>query len=261
MSGLSLHAIDAGYPATRAKHVLNGVDLTLHAGQWCAICGPNGSGKSTLLRVAAGLLSPISGQVQLEGQPLSKLDRRSIAQNVALVPQHSEMAEGFTVNEVVAMGRAPHQSSMLRERDEDRLIRDEVIKSCDLKYLSQRSMETLSGGERQRVHLARALASKAPILLLDEPGAHLDIRHSEAIYRLIRHQVSEQRLVCAAVMHDLTAVARYADRVILLDQGAVRADGPPEQVLEDEILSKVFGTKLRANLEGPLRFVVPAART
>jgi iron complex transport system ATP-binding protein len=176
---------------------------------------------------------------------------------VALVPQRSEVAAGFTVRQVVAMGRAPHQGAFLRQRREDVEACEDAIESCDLKDLADRFVDTLSGGEHQRVHIARAIASQAPVLLLDEPGAHLDVRHSQAIYRLLAEQVAERELACAAVMHDLGAAARHADRILLMEAGRTVADGTPDAVMTSTQLSTTFGTPLRVGRDAGQPYVIP----
>lgn len=259
MVPLSLLNVTVQFGPDANQPALRDVSIQLRAAQWCAIIGPNGAGKSTLLRVAAGLLPPTSGQVTLQGTALCDLDRQSTAQQIALVPQRSEAAAGFTVREVIAMGRAPHQGAFLRTRQEDDEACDEAIRSCDLLLLSNRLVETLSGGEQQRVHIARALASRAPVLLLDEPGAHLDIRHSQSVYQLLAEQVAKRQLACAAVMHDLSAAARHADRVILLHEGRLVADGPPDTVMTAERLSETFETPLCVGRASGQRYVLPRA--
>ncbi len=259
MVPLSLVNVTVQYGSDAAQPALSNVTIELRAAQWCAIIGPNGAGKSTLLRVAAGLMPPTRGDVVLQGRALGSLDRQSTAQQIALVPQRSEVAAGFTVREVVAMGRAPHQGAFLRARREDDEACDEALRSCDLIHLSNRWVDTLSGGEQQRVHIARALASQAPVLLLDEPGAHLDIRHSQRVYQLLAEQVAERQLACAAVMHDLGAAARHADRIVLLHEGQLVADGPPDTVMTAERLSKTFETPLCVGQADGQRYVLPRA--
>jgi iron complex transport system ATP-binding protein len=243
---VELSDVAARYPARAGRAAgperLRVERFQLHEGELCALLGPNGSGKSTLLRVIAGVIAPHRGSVQLLGE--AKLDRQERARRVAVVPQRCEVALGFSVRDVVAMGRAPHQDVLLRETRADRAAVDRAIEACDLAALAARPVAELSGGEQKRVHIARALAQEAPVLLLDEATADLDVRHAIALYELVRAEVQARGLACLAAMHDLNAAAHYADRVVLLDDGAVVADGPVPEVMTAERLGRVFGTAI-----------------
>jgi iron complex transport system ATP-binding protein len=234
--------VSAGYGETA---VLTEVSLAACPGELVAVLGPNGAGKSTLLRVLAGTLAPTGGEVRLRGRALAPLPRAEVARHLAVVPQDSDVAFGFTVREVVMMGRAPHQSGLLwvRPEDEDAVAR--ALSRCDVASLADRPVAELSGGERRRVTIARALAQESAVLLLDEPGAHLDVRHAVSIGDLVREQIDARKVAAVAVLHDLGAAARWADRVVLLAEGRVRASGPPDAVLTPELLEAVFGIPIR----------------
>lgn len=234
--------ISAGYGRDA---VLSGVSLAARAGEWVAVLGPNGAGKSTLVRVLSGMLAPAAGRVLLDGRDLQGLARAEIARSLAVVPQDSDVAFGFSVREVVMMGRAPHQSSLLRVRAEDESAVSSALERCDIAGLASRRVAELSGGERRRVTIARALAQESTVLLLDEPAAHLDARHAVSVGDLVKDEVVERGVACVAVMHDLAAAARWADRIVLLAAGRVRADGPPAQVLEAGLLESVFEISIR----------------
>ncbi|HZO11925.1 MAG TPA: ABC transporter ATP-binding protein [Polyangiaceae bacterium] len=236
---VELSEVSAKY-RSGAPERLHGVDLRLRQGELCAVLGPNGAGKSTLLRVVAGVLAPTSGTVRLQGEPAESLSRQERARRVAIVPQRCEVALGFSVREVVAMGRAPHQDGMLRERKPDREAVESALSACGLDSLRHRRVEELSGGEQKRVHIARALAQRAPILLLDEAAADLDVRHAAALYALVIREVKERGLACLATMHDLNAAGRHADRIVLLKDGRVLADGPVDSVMTAERLESTF---------------------
>lgn len=225
--------------------VLTDVSLGARAGELVAVLGPNGAGKSTLMRVLAGTLAPASGGVWLSGRPLGELSRGEIARELGVVPQDSDVAFGFSVREVVMMGRAPHQSSLLWVRPEDERAVERALERCDVAPLGSRAVSELSGGERRRVTIARALAQEPKVLLLDEPAAHLDVRHAVTVGDLIKSEVETRGVACIAVMHDLAATARWADRIVLLAGGAVRADGPPASVLDPALLESVFGIAIR----------------
>ncbi|KYF52825.1 ABC transporter permease [Sorangium cellulosum] len=247
--------VTASYPTGRLA--LEGISLAVRAGELCAVLGPNGAGKSTLVRVLAGALGPARGEARLLGRPLGDMDRRAIARCVAVVPQGIASAPGFTVREVVMMGRAPHQGAWMRAsgRDEEAVAR--ALGACDLADLAGRPVAELSGGEQKRVAIARALAQEAKrvaiaralaqeaeVLILDEPGAHLDIRHSIEVHEVVRREVAERRLACVAVLHDLNAAAQYADRVALLKGGRLVAQGTIEEVMTYRRLKDVFEAEL-----------------
>jgi iron complex transport system ATP-binding protein len=238
--------LGAGY---RGRAVLKDIGVALRPGERVALVGPNGAGKSTLVRALAGTLLPSAGSVLLEGRPLGAWTRREIARRIAVVPQESDVAFAFTAREVVAMGRAPHQSGLLRESAEDRRQVDAALQRCDLGALEARRLDELSGGERRLVALARALAQRSRILLLDEPAAHLDLRHAARVHAIAREEAHERRVAVLSVMHDLNAAARWAERIVVVCEGRVRADGSPATALDAALLSEVFGVSLRAHTD------------
>ncbi len=223
---------------------LEDVTVDLHAGELLAVLGPNGAGKSTLLRVLSGAMAPAAGEVRLFGEPVRALDRRAVARSLAVVAQTEEVAFSFSVREVVRMGRAPHLSGWMRPRAEDEAIVDDVIARCDLGRLQHRPASALSGGERKRVAIARALAQKPRVLLLDEPGAFLDVRHALDLYDLLVDEVAREKLACMVVMHDLNIAAQYASRVALMKGGALVAAGPIEAVMTYANLQRTFDADL-----------------
>lgn len=239
---LILEGVEARYEGGRVA--LSGVSLTVEPGQICAILGPNGAGKSTLVRVLSGALRPSRGRVTLFGEDIASMDRRAIARRIAVVPQSADVAFGFTVRQVVAMGRAPHQGAWMRASEEDEAIVDRSLEACDLQGLSERPVHHLSGGEQKRVAIARALAQSARALVLDEAASHLDIRHAIDLHEVVCREVAERRLVCVVVLHDLNAAARYADRVALLKAGALVAWGTIEEVMTYRRLRDVFEAEL-----------------
>lgn len=216
-------------------------DITFHvrAGERIALIGPNGAGKTTLLRTLVGLL-PHSGTLHLEGRPLAEWSARDRAREVALVRQQTPLAVDFTVSEIVALGRAPHLGWMDSLGDADRQRVDAALDALDLHDLAVRPVPSLSGGEQQRVFLAQALAQDAPLLLLDEPTAHLDIRHQLDLLRRVERLADTGRTVIAAI-HDLELAARFADRILMLADGRLVADGTPGSVLTASRLHDVFG--------------------
>jgi iron complex transport system ATP-binding protein len=236
---VELDRVTARYGQATAP-ALEGVSLRVRAGEVAALLGPNGAGKSTLLRVAAGLLVPETGVVRVAGKDVRGMERRAAAREMAFVPQSETAAAGFRVREVVAMGRAPHQSGWMRERAEDRVAVDEAIARCDLGAIEGRAVEALSGGEQRRVAVARALAARPRVLLLDEPGAFLDVRHRLEQSDLLVDLARRDHLACIVSMHDLDAAARVADHVVLLRDGRVVAAGPPGDVMTSALLRATF---------------------
>ena len=244
-------------PGGDSSTALVDVGLSVRAGEVLALLGPNGAGKSTLLRVLAGLLPPSAGSARVLGHTLPVVDRRLYARAVAFVPQSEGIAFGFRVRDVVAMGRAPHQGAWLRERAPDRLAVDEALDRCDLGALAERKVETLSGGELRRVAIARALAQRAQLLLLDEPGAFLDVRHQLDLDVLLA-ELTREGTACIVALHELAAAARVASNVVLLKGGRVVASGAPVQALTPEHLRATFDADIRAGRDaatGELYFV------
>jgi len=182
--------------------------------------------------------------VTILGKDLLGLDRRALARLVAVVPQQVDVALGFSVREVVMMGRAPHQGAWMTPSPADHAAVEEAIAACELGGLEARPVAELSGGEQKRVAIARALAQKAQILLLDEAGAHLDVRHVIAVHELVRRELARREICCIAVLHDLNIAAQYADRVVLLKDGRIVAEGPIDLVMTYRKLKDVFETEL-----------------
>lgn len=228
-------ALRCGYPG---RTVLDDVDLDVARGTVTALLGPNGSGKSTLLKTLAKTLPAQSGEVLIGGDPLRTLGFRELARRVAYVPQEELSAFPFTVEEIVLMGRMPYSEGLF-ETPEDHAAAARAMELADCADLAARPVTELSGGERQRVLLARALAQRAPVLLLDEPTSHLDVRHQVEIVRLLRRLADEGYAIVAAV-HDLNLAASVADRALLLDGGRIGLSGPCRDVLADARVDAVY---------------------
>jgi len=226
------------------KDALVGVSLRVQPGELCAVLGPNGAGKSTLVKLLSGILRPRRGTVFVHGKDVASLDRRSLARLVAVVPQHVEVALGFSVRDVVMMGRAPHQGPWMSIAAADRDAVERALEACALVDLAERSVSALSGGEQKRVAIARALAQEGRVLVLDEAGAHLDIRHNIAVHEVVRRELSRRGLACVAVLHDLNAAAQYADHIALLKGGQMVAQGTVEEVMTYRRLKEVFEAEL-----------------
>ncbi|MEU3183008.1 heme ABC transporter ATP-binding protein [Streptomyces sp. NPDC006923] len=219
------------------REVLSGIDLTVRAGEVLALVGPNGAGKSTLLAALAADLRPDSGRVRIGGRPADDWSAPELALRRAVLPQAATLSFPFPVAEVVRMGRAPWAGTALE--DEDGAAVAEAMALTETTEFAGRPFSALSGGERARVALARVLAQRAPLLLLDEPTAALDLRHQELVLRICRARAAAGDAV-VVVLHDLGLAAAHADRAAVLHDGRIAAEGPPEDVFRDELLSRVY---------------------
>lgn len=219
------------------RALLDAVDLDVFAGEVLALVGPNGAGKSTLLGVVAGDTVPDAGRVVLDGTDLRRWRLGDLARRRALLTQANAVAFPFTVREVVAMGRAPWTT--LPEGDDDEVIIDESLAATDTTHLRLRTFPTLSGGEKARASLSRALAQRAGVLLLDEPTAAVDLRHQEIVLGLAR-SVADAGGAVVVVLHDLELAAAWSDRMVLISDGRIRAEGPPAQVLTADLVEEVY---------------------
>jgi|WetSurMetagenome_2_1015567.scaffolds.fasta_scaffold190837_2 iron complex transport system ATP-binding protein len=246
MHALSVHDITFSYDAT--PPVLRSVTLHVVNGEFLTIVGPNGSGKSTLLRLLDRILSPQSGDVRLHDRDLVSFSRQEIARRVAFVPQDTGMLFPFTVQQVVLMGRSPHSKGAVFENADDRRIAAEAMALMDIGHLEHQPVTALSGGERQRAFIARALAQRPEILLLDEPNAHLDIAHQLDVFSILRKLNRDQGLTVVSVSHDLNLAAAFSDRVAMLRGGTIAALGTPEAVLTEAHIKEVFGTDVVVDL-------------
>ncbi|HZI62501.1 MAG TPA: ABC transporter ATP-binding protein [Pyrinomonadaceae bacterium] len=225
---------------------VSNVTLSLEAGEITALVGPNGAGKSTLLRSLNGQVARTSGEALLDGQPIEKYNRRTIGRRVAVVAQEAELRFPVTVLEFVLGGRfawGPN-SGWGWETETDLRVAAEVLAETELMELSGRLMNELSGGERQRAVLARALATEASFLLLDEPTANLDLSHQATLLALVRNRCDKRQASALVVTHDLNLAAQFADRILLMRDGKVVRLGKPEEVLTPQLLNEVFGVEV-----------------
>ncbi|MDX2192725.1 MAG: ABC transporter ATP-binding protein [Gemmatimonadales bacterium] len=236
---LAATGLRARYPEAAAP-ALDGVDVTLAAGELLAVVGPNGSGKSTLVRALLGLLPLEAGASRIDGRLVGDWPRDALARRVAAVPQSEAPAFPLRVHEAALLGRYAHLGPVAPPGEADRAAVRRALERCDAWALRDRRTDTLSGGEWQRVRLARALAAEPAVLVLDEPTAALDVRHEMELFELV-HALVADGLGALVVTHHLNLAARYASRILLLDGGRAVADGPPLRVLERQVLTRVFG--------------------
>jgi iron complex transport system ATP-binding protein len=238
---LSIDGVTIRY---EARTVLRGISLDVHAGEVLALIGPNGVGKSTLLRACGGTLRPIGGRVLIDGQDVQRLRVEERARLIAVVPQAIRLPETFSVSETVLMGRTPYLGWLGRESEADRSAVQAALERTCTVDLAARLIGELSGGEQQRVLIARALAQSARTLLLDEPTAHLDLKHQASVLSLVGDLAHAENYAVLIALHDLNLAAQYADRVALLSNGTVAASGTPEEVLTEENLSPAYGLRI-----------------
>lgn len=222
--------------------ILRQCDVVAEPGKLLAVVGPNGAGKTTLLRVLAGLLRPQHGRVFLDGRGMRTLTRLQVARLISLVPQDTHVGVNWSVEEFVAMGRFPHLGRLRPPSDADRDAVQSAMEQTEIADLAGREVPTLSAGERQRAFLARALATQAPIILLDEPTANLDIQHALQFFELLGRQTATGR-TCVTALHDLNAALRFADQVAVMQGGQVITQARPNEALDEERLQAVFAVR------------------
>lgn len=242
---LAVDAISVGYENFLA---LKNVSLTVDTGEVVAVIGPNGAGKSTLLKAVSGVLPPRTGSVQIDGREVVRLTESERARQIAVVPQARSLPGAFTVYQTVLLGRTPYLGWLGRAGRTDLEHVSRALAHTDCQSLADRAISTLSGGEQQRVLLARALAQNTPVLLLDEPTSHLDLQYQYSFLNLVRQLAVEKGLAVLMVLHDLNLAGLYADRVVLLDGGEIRAVGVPSEVLTEENVREVYRAPVRVVL-------------
>jgi len=232
--------------------VLQDIGIEIARGEIVGIIGPNGAGKSTLLKILGGLLDHWTGDALFRNQPIQQWDRRKLAQQIAYVPQNTHIAFPYSVQEVVLMGRLPHQGASFFESSEDLDQVDQALRMTDCLELSERYFNELSGGERQLVVLASALAQEPETLLLDEPTVFLDLKHQLLICRILKTLHETRRLTMVLVTHDLNLAQSFCDRIFFLKHGRVIAECCKRDegglILEPDVIEEVF--EVRADTNG-----------
>ncbi|RPI87255.1 MAG: ABC transporter ATP-binding protein [Chloroflexi bacterium] len=237
MSMLEIQSLEANYGS---RKVLKGLSMTVEEGEVLALIGPNGSGKTTLIRSASGALPWVSGCVLANGQDISRLTEQQRARLISVVPQARDLPDAFPVRQTVLLGRTPYLGWLGVAEAGDRHKVEWALERTGTHALAERRIGELSGGEQQRVLLARALAQETPIMLLDEPTAHLDLHHQSGLLQLVKQLAVEGKKAVLMALHDLNLAALYADRVALLVEGELVSLGKPEDVLKKEILEPAF---------------------
>jgi iron complex transport system ATP-binding protein len=241
------------------RDVVRDVDVAVEKGEWVGLIGPNGAGKTTILRAITGLVA-YRGSIAVQGDEVSELPRRKLGRRIALVPQVPSTPSWMTVGEYVLLGRTPHLGALAKEGPSDRVIASRALERLDLSGYADRTLGTLSGGERQRVVVARALAQEAAVIILDEPTTALDIGHQQQALELLEDLRAESDLTLVAAMHDLTLAAQYVDRMVLLRDGRIVADGTPAEVLTEDGITEHYDASIRViDVDGRVA-VVPTRR-
>ena len=243
---LEFREVTFAYPARerRPAFAIHDLSFSVGAGEIFGVIGPNASGKTTLIRLLSKVLAPARGQILLDGESLSGLSRASVARRVAVVPQDVPSGFPYTVEELVLMGRFPHAPGRFFESDEDVREGHEAMAAAGVLELRGEALDRLSGGERQRVMLARALCQRSSLLVLDEPTAHLDLRHQAECVSLLRRLNRTAGLTIVLISHDLNLAAEVCDRLLLLQAGSAVSVGRAEAVLDESTLESVYGCRV-----------------
>jgi iron complex transport system ATP-binding protein len=238
------------------KKILQEVSLELRPREVVGVVGPNGAGKSTLIKLLTKLLVPSSGTITLNHQDVQKLGRLELARQLAVLPQGGDLPFDYRVYDLVMMGRTPHLGFLARETKRDHDLVQGIMQRTDTWQFRERFASDLSGGEKQRVLLAKALAQEPSYLLLDEPTNHLDLKYQVEGLLLVRQEV-ERGLGALIVLHDLNLAARVCDRILILQQGSVVAEGKPNEILTESLLKNVYGTNISVLQQGSSPVIIP----
>ncbi len=254
---ISVEHLFVGY---HERTAVEDASLVVPAGSITALIGPNGAGKTSLIRAASGVIPIRSGNIRLSGREISVLKPAERARLVAVVPQARQLPEAFTARELVSAGRTPWMNWLGQASAHDQAAIRTAMERTETLELSDRRLGELSGGEQQRLLLARALAQEAPLLMLDEPSAHLDLRYQIELLDLIRDLVTGLGLGVLVALHDLNLVARIADSVVLMVAGRVKASGKVKKVIQPEVLSQAYGIPLVSlkSRGGKPSYILPA---
>ena len=241
MYALEIKNLEFGY---NEDLVIKGVSFNIEKGKFVSIIGPNGSGKSTLLKTINHLYIPTKGSILVDGININNMKKRDLAKKIALVPQDTVVDYDFTVEEIVLMGRHPYKNRFQKEDEGDYKIINESLEMTNTLKLKKRLITEISGGERQRVIIAKALAQKPTIILLDEPTSHLDINHQMDILNLLRKLNKEHGTTIVLVIHDINLAARYSDEIILINKGEISDMGKPEDIITNNNIESIYNLKV-----------------
>ena len=241
MYALEVNNISFGY---NGGETLKDISFKVKDGEFVSIIGPNGSGKSTLLKLINNLYKPKEGSIFIYGKEVSSYKARDLAKKVALVPQDTNIEYEFPVEDIVLMGRHPYIGRFKKENDDDYRVANEALRLTNTFYLKGRDINKISGGERQRVLIAKAIAQKSDIILLDEPTSHLDINYQMEILKVLKRLNKEKKSTIILVIHDINLASRYSDKIVLLNKGKVLGMGKPSEVINNENIEKAYKLKV-----------------
>jgi ABC-type cobalamin/Fe3+-siderophores transport system ATPase subunit len=239
---LELHAVSVSYGSRQA---VKSVDLKVKPGEIVAVIGPNGAGKSTLIKAISGVVPLQSGRILFKNNDITRISPVQRARIMAVVPQAQQLGGAFTVEQAVTLGRTAYMNWLGVPSKLDHQKIYQAMQSTKIEDLADRHLAELSGGEQQRVYLARAIAQDTPLLLLDEPTSHLDLEHQVSFLSLVRQFVMQNNLAVLLALHDLNQVALYADRVVLLVGGEVKASGKPREVLTPGLIRSAYNLPVK----------------
>jgi iron complex transport system ATP-binding protein len=239
---LEIKKLTAGYGE---QEILHQVDLEFPKGEFCALLGPNGAGKTTLLKTIVGYLPYTSGDILIKKRSLQKWSKRELSRNVALISQEFSLQFDYTVEELVLMGRFPYLGYWQNYSDKDRQIVAEILAKLDLSNYASKLYSQLSGGEKKRVSIARALAQQTDIMLLDEAFTQLDINHQIEIMHILSQINKQDGKLILLISHNINLASEYCERIVLLKQGRVLADGKPAEIINQENLQRLYNARLQ----------------
>ena len=237
-NAISIHSLSYSYGNFS---VLSAISLKVDQGIFFTVIGPNGSGKSTLMKILAGILKFKKGKISIAGKSLKKYSGRELARHVAYVPQTVSVEFPFTVEELVLLGRAPHQGMLGINSEKDHFIAEQAMNFTDTRNLAKKKIDRISGGERQRVFMARAVCQQPEIMLLDEPASALDLAHQVKLMDLLERLKNETGITIIMVSHDINLAAMYSDAMLLIKNGSVIKQGTAAEVIKPSILEDIFG--------------------
>ena len=239
--------------------IFQDLNLEIEGGTLCGIIGPNGAGKSTLLKLLAGQLRPDGGRIIVAGKDIHPRISKTHADLIATVPQETTLVFGYTVSEIVMMARFIQKKRVLFEHPDDWKAIEEALRETGILHLADRPINHLSGGERQRVYLARALAQETPVLLLDEPASHLDMKHQTMVYELLRRLERDKKKTIIMVTHDLNLAGQYCDTIVMLGKNGQVLHGRVKDILNERTIRNIFDTDCHVISSGDFNFFIPKA--
>ena len=240
MFAIEVENLQFGYK----EKIIDDISFKIKEGQFVSLIGPNGSGKSTITKLLNHLYPPWQGRILIDNEDINSFSKKELARKISLVPQNTLIEYEFTVEDIVLMGRYPYKKRFERYNEEDYEIAYHALKATNTFHIKDKIITEISGGERQRVIIAKALAQETPIILLDEPTAHLDINHQMEILNLLRRLNKEKKTTIIIAIHDINLASRFSDEIIILSMGKIIDNGIPENVITKENMEKVYSVKV-----------------